>query len=59
VDSQRYLDRTDLLNRGLDAEEADALLAASPLTGNDGRPVIEADRLDDLLKDLRQQRGEL
>jgi len=54
-----YLDRDGLMSLGLSEAETDALLARSLLTGNDGRPVIEADCLDHLLDDLRQQRGKL
>jgi hypothetical protein len=51
-----YLDRDALLALGIDEADADALLADSPLSGHDGRPVVEADRLDELLTALRQTR---
>jgi hypothetical protein len=44
-----YLTRDDLLLLGLSEDEADAVLSRSPLTGHDGRRVVEADRVDDLL----------
>jgi hypothetical protein len=44
-----YLTRDDLLAMGLDPEEADAVLAASPITGIGGEPVVEAAMLSDLL----------
>jgi hypothetical protein len=50
-----YIDRDGLLSLGLDEEEADALLAASPLTGNEGRRVIEAERLPELLEALHRR----
>jgi hypothetical protein len=37
------------LDLGLDPAAADQLLSDSPLTGHDRRPVIEVERLDDLL----------
>lgn len=54
-----YFDRHGLLSLGISEAEADALLTRSQATGNQGRPIIEADRLDDLLEVLRQERGEL
>jgi hypothetical protein len=51
-----YLDYQQLLDLDIDPDEADALLAASGLTGNDGRRVIEADRLPKLLQELRERR---
>jgi hypothetical protein len=45
-----YLDREDLLVcYGLDEADVDRLLRDTPLIGLDGRPVVEADRLGDLL----------
>jgi len=44
-----YCDRDNLLSAGLTEVEADALLADSPLTGHDHRPVIEAGALLELL----------
>jgi hypothetical protein len=46
-----YYDRDALLSLDLDAQTVDRLLSASPLTGHDGRPVIEAERLADLMTD--------
>jgi hypothetical protein len=53
-----YLDRDALLALDLSEAEADALLAASPLTGDGGRGVVEAERLPELLEALRQGRDE-
>jgi hypothetical protein len=50
-----YLDRDGLLSLGLDEAEADALLSGSPLTGHDGRRVVEADRVSELLETLRRR----
>jgi hypothetical protein len=44
-----YLDREALLALDLPEATVDRLLRDTPLSGTDGRPVIEADRLDDLL----------
>jgi hypothetical protein len=44
-----YLDRDALLALDLDPATVDRLLRDSPLTGHDGRPVVEAERLADLL----------
>jgi hypothetical protein len=55
-----YLTRADLLARGLDPDEADAVLAMSGLTGHGGRPCVAADHLDDLLGLVqREQEDEL
>jgi hypothetical protein len=51
--SEDYLDRDGLLALGLAQTTVDRLLRDSPMTGHDGRPVVEADRLSDLL----DQRG--
>jgi len=48
-----YLDRDRLINLGIEEAEVDALLTASPLTGHDGRRVAEAERLPELLAELR------
>jgi hypothetical protein len=53
-----YLDREQLLDLGLDLTVIDRLLADSPLTGHGGRHVIEADRLDDLLRLLQREGSE-
>jgi hypothetical protein len=44
-----YLGRDDLLALGIDPDEADTILRHSPLTGHDGQPVVEADRVAELL----------
>jgi hypothetical protein len=44
-----YLDRDALLSLDLAVETVDRLLSASPLTGHDSWPVIEAEHLADLL----------
>jgi hypothetical protein len=44
-----YLDREALLALDLPGAIVDRLLLDTPLTGDGGRPVIAADRLDDLL----------
>jgi hypothetical protein len=53
-----YLDRDALLALDLSEAEADALLAASPLTGHEGRRVVEAERLPELLETPREGRGQ-
>jgi hypothetical protein len=53
-----YLDRDGLLALDLSEAEADALLAASALSGHDGRRVVEAERVPDLLEALREGRGQ-
>jgi hypothetical protein len=45
-----YLDLAGLLALDVDERTAKRLLAASHLTGNDGRAVIEAGRLGDFLE---------
>ena len=54
-DGLDYLDRDQLLELGLDPADVDALLASSQLSGNDGRKVIEADRLEEYLQHLREE----
>jgi hypothetical protein len=44
-----YLDRDGLLDLDLDESVVDRLLAETPLKGNDGRPVVAAEQLDDLI----------
>jgi hypothetical protein len=44
-----FLDKQGLLDLDIDEETANKLLRASQLTGHDDRPVIEAERLLDLL----------
>ncbi len=53
-----YLDRDDLLARGIDEADVDLLLRDTPPTGDDGRPVVEAERLPHLLEMLRWRGGE-
>jgi hypothetical protein len=52
-----YLDRAGLLALGLDEAEVDRLLRQTPVNGNGGRPVVEAERLPELLEQLRQERS--
>jgi hypothetical protein len=54
-----YLTRDDLLLAGLSEDEADAVLRLSPLTGHGGQPVLEADRLEDLLAQLDDEDDDL
>jgi hypothetical protein len=44
-----YLDRDALLALDIDPADAGELIAASPLTGHGGRPVVEAEALADLI----------
>jgi len=57
IDDRDYLDRDDLLALDLDEATVDRLLRDTPLSGEGGRPVVEAERLEDLLEMLRQERG--
>ena len=52
-----YLDRAALLALAIDPAIVDRLLRDTPLSGHDGRPVIEAERLDDLLGLLDREEG--
>jgi hypothetical protein len=52
-----YLDRDGLLALDIDPADVDRLLRNTPLTGHDGRPVVEAERLPELLEMLRRERG--
>jgi hypothetical protein len=54
-DSPEYLGREDLVALGIELELVDCLLRATPLSGDDGRPVVEADRLRDLLAMLEPE----
>ena len=47
-----YLDRELLLALDIDAATAERLLRGTPYSGHDGRPVIEADGLPDLLAQI-------
>lgn len=49
-----YLDRDALLALGVDEADVDRLLRETPLTGHGGRPVVEAERLSELLEMLRR-----
>jgi hypothetical protein len=48
-----YLDRNALMALGISDVVADRLMLGSPLTGHDGQPVVEAERLPELLAVLR------
>jgi hypothetical protein len=52
-----YLDRDALLALDLDEADVDRLLRGSLLTGHGGRPVVEAEHLDDLLALLDLAKG--
>jgi hypothetical protein len=52
-----YLNLAGLLALDLDLDTADRLLTESPLSGHDGRPVVEAERLPDLLAQLDREEG--
>jgi hypothetical protein len=52
-----YLDRAAPLDLDIDPAIVERLLSASPLTGNDGRRVIEALGLDELLAMLDREEG--
>jgi hypothetical protein len=47
-----YIDLDALLTLDIDRDTAAALLERLPLTGHDGRPVIEAERLPELIAAL-------
>jgi hypothetical protein len=49
-----YLGRDDVLALDRTSEEADVVLALSAITGHGGEPVVEADRLADLLAQVRE-----
>jgi hypothetical protein len=54
-----YMGRDDLLALDLDESVVDRLLRDTRHSGHDGRPVLDADRLDDLVAMLdREGRGE-
>jgi hypothetical protein len=53
-----YLDRDALLALGLTDPTVERLLRETPLSGHSGRPVIEAERLPELLAMLRQEGGD-
>ena len=50
----KYLDKGALLALDLDPAELESLLRDSPITGHGGRPVVEADRLGELLAMIRR-----
>jgi hypothetical protein len=50
-----YLDRAALEDMGIDAAAIGRLLRDTPLSGHDGRPVVEAERLDDLVAELEEE----
>jgi hypothetical protein len=50
-----YLGRNDLLSRGLEPGIVDQLLARSQLTGHGGLPVIEEERLEELLEEIQEE----
>jgi hypothetical protein len=54
-----YLGLDDLLAVGLCPEEANAILRWSDVSGHGGQPVIEAERLHDLLADIRDSEDRL
>lgn len=49
-----FFDLDALLALDIDRDTAAALLAASPLTGHDDRPAIEAEHLPELLTALTE-----
>jgi hypothetical protein len=49
VTTPDYLDRDALRALSLAGPLVDRLLRDTPLSGHDGRPVVEAERLPDLL----------
>jgi hypothetical protein len=51
-----YLDRDALLDLDLDPSTVDKLLRATELSGHNG-PIIEAERLPDLLEMLELEEG--
>jgi hypothetical protein len=50
-----YLAECDLLALGIEADTVAWLLRRTPLTGHDGRPVVERDRLPDLLAERERE----
>jgi hypothetical protein len=51
-----YLDRDGLLALGLAEANVDRLLCDTPLTGHDGRPVVEAERAEELAQIILRER---
>jgi hypothetical protein len=51
-----YLDRNALTALGISDVDADSLLRDSPLTGHGGQPVVEAERLPELLAMLLREK---
>jgi hypothetical protein len=54
-----YLGLDDLLTLGLCPEEANSILRESDLAGHGGQPVIEAERLHDVLASIRDSEDRL
>jgi hypothetical protein len=52
-----FLNRDHLLTLGLDPATVERLLRDSPLSGHGGRPIVEEDRLAELLETLNRERG--
>jgi hypothetical protein len=52
-----YLDEHGLRSLGLEEASIERLLRISPLLGDGGRPIIEANRLPELLDSLQQEDG--
>jgi hypothetical protein len=53
--SADYLDENGLRSLGLEKATIERLLQDTPLRGNGGRPVVEANRLTELLDMLRRE----
>lgn len=51
-----YLDKDDLLALEIDEADVDRLLRNTPLTGHGRRPVVEAERLHEILEMLHRER---
>jgi hypothetical protein len=52
-----YLDRDQLLALDVPEADVDRLLLDTALTGHGGQPVVEAERLPELLESLRREGG--
>ena len=52
-----YLDLDALLALGIDPAKASRLLASSAHSGHAGRPVVEGERLSELLEELGHEEG--
>jgi hypothetical protein len=53
-----FLDRDGLLALGLDEHVIDRLLRDTSHSGHDGRPVVDADRLPELLDMIQRARDQ-